>query len=80
MVEGARLERVYAGNRIEGSNPSLSATQTAQPVSDKVCGLQAPVTGRFFISNPDLHPVSGSLSGGVLAAICGPVSGRLMVG
>ncbi len=25
MVEGARLERVYTGNRIEGSNPSLSA-------------------------------------------------------
>ena len=26
MVEGARLERVYTGNRIEGSNPSPSAT------------------------------------------------------
>src|SRR5690606_4688083 len=26
VVEGARLERVYTGNRIEGSNPSLSAT------------------------------------------------------
>ncbi len=26
MVEGARLERVYTGNRIEGSNPSLSAS------------------------------------------------------
>ena len=25
MVEGARLESVYAGNRIEGSNPSPSA-------------------------------------------------------
>jgi hypothetical protein len=25
VVEGARLERVYTGNRIEGSNPSLSA-------------------------------------------------------
>ncbi len=25
MAEGARLERVYTGNRIEGSNPSLSA-------------------------------------------------------
>ncbi len=24
-VEGARLEIVYTGNRIEGSNPSLSA-------------------------------------------------------
>jgi len=25
VVEGARLESVYAGNCIEGSNPSLSA-------------------------------------------------------
>jgi hypothetical protein len=25
VVEGARLERVYRGNSIEGSNPSLSA-------------------------------------------------------
>ena len=25
VAEGARLERVYTGNRIEGSNPSLSA-------------------------------------------------------
>ncbi len=31
MVEGARLESVYTGNRIEGSNPSLSARiQTAR--------------------------------------------------
>ncbi len=28
MAEGARLESVYAGNRIEGSNPSLSAITT----------------------------------------------------
>ena len=26
MVEGARLESVYTGNRIEGSNPSPSAS------------------------------------------------------
>ena len=25
VAEGARLESVYTGNRIEGSNPSLSA-------------------------------------------------------
>jgi hypothetical protein len=25
VVEGARLESVYTGNRIEGSNPSVSA-------------------------------------------------------
>ena len=29
MAEGARLESVYAGNRIEGSNPSLSAFNLA---------------------------------------------------
>ena len=34
MVEGARLEIVYAGNRIEGSNPSFSATKAA-----RICGL-----------------------------------------
>ncbi len=28
MAEGARLESVCAGNRTEGSNPSLSAMQT----------------------------------------------------
>ena len=28
VVEGARLESVYRGNSIEGSNPSLSATST----------------------------------------------------
>lgn len=31
MVEGARLERVYRGNSIEGSNPSLTATQSPLP-------------------------------------------------
>ena len=34
MVEGARLEIVYAGNRIGGSNPPFSATKAA-----RVCGL-----------------------------------------
>ena len=28
MVEGARLESVYTGNRIAGSNPALSATKS----------------------------------------------------
>jgi hypothetical protein len=27
VVEGARLESVYTGNRIEGSNPSVSANK-----------------------------------------------------
>ena len=29
MVEGARLESVYTGNRIVGSNPTLSAINLA---------------------------------------------------
>ena len=32
MAEGARLESVYAGNRIEGSNPSLTATLPDQVI------------------------------------------------
>jgi hypothetical protein len=28
VVEGARLESVYAGNRIAGSNPALSASSS----------------------------------------------------
>jgi hypothetical protein len=30
VVEGARLESVYAGNCIAGSNPALSARREAQ--------------------------------------------------
>ncbi len=30
MVEGARLESVYTGYRIEGSNPSLSAIKFSE--------------------------------------------------
>ena len=30
VVEGAALEKQYAGNRIEGSNPSLSASLLIQ--------------------------------------------------
>jgi hypothetical protein len=32
VVEGARLESVYRGNLIEGSNPSLSASALFLPV------------------------------------------------
>ncbi len=34
MVEGARLERVYAGNRIGGSNPLASARRKISPFGD----------------------------------------------
>ena len=32
MAEGARLESVYRGNSIEGSNPSLTATHPLEVV------------------------------------------------
>ena len=34
MAEGARLESVYAGNRIEGSNPSPSANPLSHYFND----------------------------------------------
>ena len=41
VVEGARLESVYAGNRIAGSNPAPSATISHQYVEFvDVCGIQ----------------------------------------
>ena len=33
MAEGARLESVYTGNRIEGSNPSPSAILVSTKIS-----------------------------------------------
>ena len=39
MVEGARLESVYTGYRIEGSNPSLSAIKL---ISSRVLIIQNP--------------------------------------
>lgn len=37
MVEGARLESVYAGNRIAGSNPAPSASSAAKTDEFGVC-------------------------------------------
>ena len=42
MVEGARLESVYRGNSIEGSNPSLSAM--ISPVASMRCEKHAVFT------------------------------------
>ena len=36
MAEGARLESVYRGNSIEGSNPSLSASSSAYAHANRV--------------------------------------------
>ena len=35
MVEGARLESVYSGNAIAGSNPALSAETFMEPLFSK---------------------------------------------
>jgi hypothetical protein len=42
VVEGARLESVYRGNSIEGSNPSLSAN--LEPITYK---KSAEMSGNF---------------------------------
>ena len=49
MVEGARLERVYTGNRIEGSNPSLTATYV-------LYGPETWVTERTYDMGDNLVP------------------------
>ena len=44
MAEGARLESVYTGNRIVGSNPTPSATARREELETKFlrrCGLVA---------------------------------------
>jgi hypothetical protein len=46
VVEGARLESVYRGNSIEGSNPSLSAIKNVS-------------CGHYRTTNPRLYSLSG---------------------
>jgi hypothetical protein len=41
VVEGARLESVYSGNAIAGSNPALSAREMKCPARDVLKGLTA---------------------------------------
>ncbi len=53
MVEGARLESVYRGNSIEGSNPSLSAIPLIkQELSRSYCipSTVSAALGRAFYS------------------------------
>ena len=57
MVEGARLESVYRGNSIEGSNPSLSAIYQnrlyGSTGSTPLMGAaSAPTTSRTHNLNP----------------------------
>ena len=43
MAEGARLESVYTGNRIVGSNPTLSASASREPgLREKVARFAGP--------------------------------------
>lgn len=57
MVEGARLERVYRGNSIEGSNPSLTATLFGNVLFSQQIFL-------LLGSNPKGHPKSKRPSDG----------------
>ena len=50
MVEGARLESVCAGNRTEGSNPSLS--KACEPCQDRE---GAALSSYFYVPQGCLH-------------------------
>ena len=41
MVEGARLESVYTGNRIAGSNPAPSATRVLKTEQNQLFSCHA---------------------------------------
>ena len=45
VVEGARLERVYRGNSIVGSNPTFSAIAVLDGESAVPCNLQSATAG-----------------------------------
>ena len=65
MVEGARLESVYRGNSIEGSNPSLSARMKsiackAVPVSQDFAGFPALRRGSGILT-AGLPEISGTV-------------------
>lgn len=56
MVEGARLERVYTGDRIQGSNPCLTASFLSLPC--EVCALMS-VSACPKCSSPYAYEDSG---------------------
>ena len=49
VVEGARLERVYRGNSIVGSNPTFSAIAVLDGELAVPCNLQSATAGSTFI-------------------------------
>ena len=50
MVEGARLESVYRGDSIVGSNPTVSAKAPSAGVLPRPVGLTYPYENRHFSS------------------------------
>ena len=64
VVEGARLERVYTGNRIEGSNPSLSAMYFLFVVVISVFFQTTLFASPFFAPLPVCPVASGFCSQG----------------
>ena len=50
MVEGARLESVYRGNSIVGSNPTVSAKAPSAGVLRRPVGLTYPLKNHHFSS------------------------------
>lgn len=50
VVEGARLERVYTGDRIKGSNPFLSAISSKKDVCIQI------IASLFVLSFPHFSP------------------------
>jgi hypothetical protein len=67
VVEGARLESVYTGNRIEGSNPSVSANTKQRPAFGGVFLFVGTVGHAvpgavLYLASP--HPGSPERSGG----------------
>ena len=67
MVEGARLESVYTGNRIAGSNPALSARYVLQnqPQHHATAGF---LVGYYFskVTVAKMATSSGFLAGSAL--------------
>src|SRR5437660_6273405 len=71
VVEGARLESVYRGNSIEGSNPSLSASlvriNSLPDLRKKFAGRfaikQAPMSLRDIGSHEDAGPSTRAFDG-----------------
>jgi hypothetical protein len=52
VAEGARLESVYTGNRIVGSNPTPSATSSASNILRVFMGWQKGAKTRAFVRKP----------------------------